>query len=87
MSNYNGNKNYGFNGASKSYKKSTYYVRKSPVEYDEIEIVGTRPVINRNFHQLVDKYNFHKQVSNMQIEIYSMHLFFLSNLYSIIFYC
>ena len=39
----------GFNDASYSHKKSTQNGKKSHVEDDEIEIVGTRPVISINF--------------------------------------
>ena len=33
------------------------------------------------FHQFADRYNSHKQVSNMQIEIYLMHLIYFSKIY------
>ena len=34
------------------------------------------------FQQLAQKYIFHKQVSNIQIEIYLMYLIFFSKFYS-----
>ena len=43
MSNYNDNKEYGFTDVSYSYKNSTQHGKKSPIEYDKKEIVGTRP--------------------------------------------
>ena len=49
MSNYNDNKNYIYNDASYHYNKSNQNGKKSPIEDDEIEIVGTRPVLDRNF--------------------------------------
>ena len=49
MSNYNDNKKYKYNNASYSYYKSNKPGKKSPVEDDEIEIVGTRPAFNGNF--------------------------------------
>ena len=49
MYNYNDNKKYGFNDESSSPKKSTQHVKNSPVEDDEIEIVGARPEISRTF--------------------------------------
>ena len=45
------------NNASYSYKKSTQHGKKSHVEDDEIEIVGARHEINRNFNQL--SYTYH----------------------------
>ena len=49
MFNYNDNKNYIYNDASYHYNKSNQNGKKSPIEDDEIEIVGTRPVLDRNF--------------------------------------
>ena len=40
---------YGFNNASSYSKNITQHLKKSPVEYKEIEIIGTRPSISRNF--------------------------------------
>ena len=48
--------------------------KKLPVDDDNIEIVGTRPIIIRIFHQLSDKYNFHNQFSNAKTEIHLMDL-------------
>ena len=53
-------------------------MEKMSVEDEDIGIVCTRPAINRKFHQFSDKSNLHKQVSNMQIEIYLMYLSFFS---------
>ena len=39
----------GFNNASLSYKNVTQYRKKSPVEDEEIGIIGTRPPISRFF--------------------------------------
>ena len=36
------------------------------------------------FHQLADKCNLHKQVNDIQIEIYSMHLICFSNMYELL---
>ena len=36
------------------------------------------------FHQLADKYNFHKQASSMQIEIYLMRLTCFLDFYSLL---
>ena len=49
MSNNSNSKNYRYNDASYSYNKSNNPEKKSPVEDDEIEIVGTRPAFNRKF--------------------------------------
>ena len=45
MSNYNDNKKYRFNNASSSSENITQN-RKSPVEDEDIEIIGTKPVIS-----------------------------------------
>ena len=39
---------YEFNNESSSYKKITQHRKKSPVEYKESEIIGTRPATSRN---------------------------------------
>ena len=36
------------------------------------------------FHQLADKCNLHKQVNDIEIEIYSMHLICFSNMYELL---
>ena len=61
MPNYNDNKKYGLKNASSYPKKITEHSKKSPVEDVENEIIGTRPAVSRNFQQLAETYNFHKQ--------------------------
>ena len=46
MSNYNDNKNYRYSDASYSYNNINQLGKRSQVEYDGIEIVGTRPELN-----------------------------------------
>ena len=58
-------------------KKEYLAWKKEPVEDYEIENFGTRLAINRYFHQLAKTYNFGKQVSNTQAEIYIYHAFIL----------
>ena len=53
MSNYNDNKEYGFTDVSYSYKNSTQHGKKSPIEYDKKEIVGTRPAKYSKFLTVV----------------------------------
>ena len=52
MSNYNDNKNYIYNDASYYYNKSNQTGKKSPIEDNEIEIVGTRPVLIKIFSNI-----------------------------------
>ena len=54
MSNYNDNKKYGFNNVSYSSKKITQHEKISPVKYEEIKIIGIRPLISKLFHQLAE---------------------------------
>ena len=49
MSNYNNNKKYGFNNTSYSSTKITLNSKKSPVEYDELKIIGIGPESSRTF--------------------------------------
>ena len=49
-----------------------------------LKLLVQRLKLMENFHQKVDKYNFHKQISNMQIEIYLIHLIFFSKFYSLL---
>ena len=60
MSNYNDNKKYGFNNVSYSSKKITQHEKISPVKYEEIKIIGIRPLISKLFHQLAEIQNLHK---------------------------
>ena len=53
MSNYNYNKKNGFNYASYFYKNIFQNGKKSHVEDDAIEPVGTRTAINRHFSSIV----------------------------------
>ena len=48
MFNYN-DKKYRFNDASYSPKQSTQHGKKSPLEDDEIEIIGANSAIGKNF--------------------------------------
>ena len=64
MSNYNDNKNR-YNDASYYYNKSTKSDKVSPVEDDEIQMIGIRPALNKIIRQLSATLFSHKQISNM----------------------
>ena len=74
----------GFNGAPYSYKKSTQHEKSYLLKTMILKFLLQGLKLIETFHQLSDTYNFHKQVSNMKIEIYLMHLILFSNFYSMI---
>ena len=55
MYKYNDSKNMDLDIASYFSKMIIWHGKKSPVEDDEIEIVGTSPISYRKFHQLAYK--------------------------------
>ena len=54
MLKFKGSKKHWFYNASSSFKEINQNCKKSPVEDEEIEIIGTRPANGRIFHQLAE---------------------------------
>ena len=85
MSNYNGNKNYRYNYVSYSYNDINQPVKYHQWNMNKFNVLAQGLHWIKIIHQLAETSFFPNQVSNMQIEIYVMHLIFI-NLY-LLFFC
>ena len=66
MSNYNINKKGNrYNDESQYYNKNNQVGKRSTVDDNKIKIIGKRPELNKNIHQLAYTLFSHKQIGNM----------------------